>query len=155
MKYEKYEDLVISSDFLEYSFVSTGPKGDIRKIVQFEYIKDIDSYNLSFCDVKANGTLDDLVVSDNKDRNKILATVADAVTMFCEKHPNAWIYFTGSTAERTRLYKIAIALNIEELMIDFEILGVLHGMQCFVSMPFQKGINYFGIFNTEKKCLIL
>jgi hypothetical protein len=150
MKYEKYEDLVVSSDFLEYSFVSTGPKGDIRKIVQFEYLDDTDSYNLAFGDLNANGVLDDLTVSDNKDRDKILATVAHAVTLFCKKHPDDWVYFTGSTPQRIRLYRTAIALNIEELTVDFEILGVLRGMQCFVSMPFQKGINYLGFLIRKK-----
>jgi hypothetical protein len=71
MKYEKYEDLVISSDFLEYSFVSTGPKGDIRKIVQFKYKDEIGSYNLSFCDVKANGEYSRVSISPEKEKKAV------------------------------------------------------------------------------------
>lgn len=33
-------------------------------------------------------------------------------------------FFSGSTPERTRLYRMAISLNIEELEADFGIFGV-------------------------------
>ncbi len=35
MKYEKYDDLIATIDFLEYEFISVGPKGKITKVVQF------------------------------------------------------------------------------------------------------------------------
>jgi hypothetical protein len=40
---------------------------------------------------------------------------------------------------------MAITINIDILLKDFEILGVLKDLdEEFVNVPFQKGINYFG-----------
>lgn len=144
MRYEKYENATVSSDFLEFEFISVGPKGNIHKAIQFQSIDASGIYNLAFGNQKPDGTLDDLAVDDNKDRNKILATVVYAVGLFCEKYPEAWVYFSGSTLQRTRLYRMAISLNYEELSNDFEILGIVEDMRGFVNIPFQKGIDYFG-----------
>ncbi|MFC3830224.1 MULTISPECIES: DUF6934 family protein [Niastella] len=60
-------------------------------------------------------------MSDNGDRNKILATVAKAVDDFTEKYPDRWVIFRGSTRERTRLYRMAVGINQDELSAKFEI----------------------------------
>jgi hypothetical protein len=36
---------------------------------------------------------------------------------------NAWIYATGSTKARTRLYRMGISKFLKEVTTDFEILG--------------------------------
>ena|SRR5690606_32874179 len=78
-------------------------------------------YNLAFGDVDENGEVDDYKVSDNGDRNKILATVVAAVSKYTERYPNRYVYFQGSTLERTRLYRMAISINLEELSKSFDI----------------------------------
>ena len=60
MKYEKYDNIEVSSDALEYQFISSGPKGAIRKIVQFKETEFPDIYNLAFGNMKDDGTIDDL-----------------------------------------------------------------------------------------------
>ncbi len=115
MKYEKYEELNVSFDSLEYEFVSRGPKGDIKKVIQFSSTAVSEVYNLAFGNLNEDRSIDDLAVNDNKDRNKILATVVYAVSLFYRKYPDKWIFFAGSTPERTRLYRMAISLNLEEL----------------------------------------
>jgi len=42
---------------------------------------------------------------------KILATVAFIAQVFLEEYPDRTISFRGSTAERTRLYRMAIGNN--------------------------------------------
>ena len=42
---------------------------------------------------------------------------------FTDKHQNTWIYATGSTKARTRLYRMGIAKYLSEVTKDFEILG--------------------------------
>lgn len=104
MRYDKYDNLLSSPDLLEYEFLSQGPHGSITKTIKFEPTLHDEIFNLAFGNPKPDGTIDDLIVNNNKDRNKILATVAHSVRLFCSKYPDKWIHFAGSTPERTRLY---------------------------------------------------
>ncbi|WP_414709865.1 DUF6934 family protein [Puia sp.] len=84
-------------------------------------------YNLALGDVAENGEINDSRISDNGDRNKILATVVNAVEGYTKKYPRRRIAFKGSTAERTRLYRMAIGLHLNELGSKFEIYGLVEG----------------------------
>jgi len=79
VKYEKYTDLKISEDLMETLFISKGPRGDIEKVVQFIETGSPGLYNLSFGNLLPDGSVDDFSKTDNKDRDKILATVAVVV----------------------------------------------------------------------------
>lgn len=79
--------------------------------------------NLAFGDVSDKGEIDDLVVSNNGDRNKVLATVAYVIGIYLSRYPNRIIRFEGSTEERNRLYRMAVGLNLEELSSAYEILA--------------------------------
>lgn len=49
-------------------------------------------YNLGFGDYNSTKkTMDDLVVTDNKDAQKVLLTVASAVLNFTDKYPNSLV----------------------------------------------------------------
>jgi hypothetical protein len=80
---------------LTFEFYSEGPKGKIKKIIQFKKLvapeSPHDIYNLAFGDLKENGKIDDLSISDNKDSEKVLTTVATAVIAFTNKHPDVLI----------------------------------------------------------------
>lgn len=154
MKQERYENLSISNNHLEYEFSSIGPKGVILKIIQFTPTQNPLIANLAFGNKKEDGSIDDITRNDNKDRNKILATVFSALTIFFQTYPDKWVFFTGSTPERTRLYRIAITLNHYELEAEFEILGVLKHKNVYSDVPFEKGIDYFG-FLIKRKGLTL
>jgi hypothetical protein len=81
-------------------------------------------YNLAFGDKDhETGDIDDTIVSNNGDSEKVLATVAATVYAFTDKYPEAWIYATGSTKSRTRLYRMGITRFLSEAKDDFEILG--------------------------------
>ncbi len=45
--------------------------------------------------------------------------------MYTMAYPERWVYFEGSTAARTRLYRMAISLNFDELSSHLDIFGVL------------------------------
>jgi hypothetical protein len=95
-------------------------------------------YNIAFGNVNANNALDEDTISDNGDRNKVLATVAQAVERYSRRYPSRWIYFSGSTYARTRLYRMAISLNLEELTKNFDIFAEVNGQEEFV--PFSKNM---------------
>lgn len=81
-------------------------------------------YNLAFGDRNADtGEIDDLVVSNNSDTDNVLATIIAALYDFFDKHPNAFVYATGSIKARTRLYRIGITRFHEEMTQDFELYG--------------------------------
>lgn len=125
MKHEKYAPYESNHDFSVIDFISIGKHGSISKRITFTTTELENVYNLAFGDVDENGDIDDCRVSNNGDRNKILATVFHVVNLYTEKYPNRWIFFNGSTKERTRLYRIAVGLNLDELSQTFEIYGYI------------------------------
>ncbi len=123
MKVEKYQ-LKSESNFTTFEFISEGPKGLIRKKIQFQWTSTPNLYNLAFGDTDPEtGEIDDLVVSNNYDSEKVLATVVAAVYAFFDKHPKAYIYATGSSDARTRLYRIGITKFNEQMIEDFYLYG--------------------------------
>lgn len=150
MKYEKYDNVLASSDKLEFQFESEGPKGKIKKVVQFVQTQNEIIYNLAFGNLNKDGSIDDETTNDNKDRNKILATVAAIIYEFTANYPDKTVFFCGTTSERTRLYRMALTLNLEELKKDFRIYGVLKGMDSFEQVLFCKGADYFGFMVKRK-----
>lgn len=126
MNLERYP-YINSNDYQDYEFYSEGPKGRIKKIVMFTKIPDSEPpiYNLGFGDHDPNsGETDDVVVSNNEDRDIVLATVANTIVEFCNHYGNHFIYAKGSTAGRTRLYQMGIAGLWQEISEDFDVYGL-------------------------------
>ncbi len=108
-----------------FEFESIGKKGSITKIIKFSETHEKGIYNLGFGDKSRDSNkVDDKIVSDNGDLQKVLATVVSAIYAFTDKHPEAWVFSMGSTPARTRLYRIAIDSYYDELVADFEIYGL-------------------------------
>ena len=114
MNYPRYQTLTVSPDYTIYTFTSSGLKGDFEIEVQFIPIEDTNYYNLGFGALDDNRQIDDTIVLNNGDRDKILATVAGFVKEFLDKYTKARVAFTGSTPSRTRLYRRALSLNLDE-----------------------------------------
>ena len=106
MKYDVYSKIEVTDDFAIFDFISSGKNGDILK-------RDVDEDN----------EINDYAITDNGDRNKVLATVAAIVEAYTKRFPDRWIIFRGSTVERTRLYRIAVGLHLDELFLLYDIMG--------------------------------
>lgn len=140
--------LIKDYDPFIYQFISDGPKGEIKKIIQFQTI-DLENnlYNLAFGDWnELTKEMDDLVVSNNQDKQKVLATVAFAVKDFVENYPDATIFAKGSTVVRTRVYQIGISLFFEEIANHYRIMGYVDNQWEL----FEKGINYESFLLSKK-----
>ena len=79
-------ELQVGSEETSFEFISEGPKGKITKLVVFQLIQvsqQFSVFNLAFGD-KEEGkeNLNDLIVTDNDDTEKVLATVVAAVILF-------------------------------------------------------------------------
>ncbi len=147
MKYIRYE--YQTEDELHYfEFTSTGPKGNIKKIVEYSKVSVDDIYNLAFGDYDEQANkLNDKIVTNNGDSIKILATVVSTVYAFTGRYPNAWVFATGSTEVRTRLYRMGISNNLEELKEDFYVYGMKmdESFEAFII-----GEDYLGFLVTRK-----
>ena len=146
MKIDKYS-LKAENSLTVFEFVSEGPNGLIRKLIHFQETNQPDVYNLAFGDKNANtGEIDDLVISNNGDTDKVLATVVGALYAFFDKHPDAFVYATGSTQARTRLYRMGITRFYQEMIQDFELYGQI-GDEFYA---FEVGKEYAGFLAQRK-----
>jgi len=150
MNYNKYE-IHTSTNNDVYTFTSSGHNGEIEKIIEFSKTQNDSIYNLAFGDksiVYINGkpkeTIDDLNESKNGDLDKILATVAMAVYEYTSIFPNRQIFFVGSDERRTRLYRMAITKNYNELNNDFIIFGVIYNNTQLTTIEFCSKTNCLG-----------
>ncbi|GHV44576.1 hypothetical protein FACS1894180_6090 [Bacteroidia bacterium] len=123
MRLEKYP-LTSSDKLTTFEFISEGDKGLIHKLVRYQPTNLKGVFNLAFGDKDhETGDIDDTIISNNGDSEKVLATVTATVYAFTDKYPDAWIYATGSTKSRTRLYRMGITKFLSDVKKDFEILG--------------------------------
>ena len=147
MKLPKYP-LSSSDKLMTFEFISEGSKGLIHKLVRYQSTNLKDVYNLAFGDKDhTTGDIDDTIISNNGDSEKVLATVIATVYAFTDKYPNTWVYATGSTKSRTRLYRMGITKFISEAKDDFEILGERNDDW----EKFRKNIDYEGFLVRRKK----
>jgi hypothetical protein len=150
MLLERYEYKSRKS-YRQFDFYSKGPKGKIRKVVLYTFLRRIDGidyYNLGFGDYdEGKKKVNDLSVSDNKDRDKILATVAMTALEFTSHYDECRIVFEGSTPARTRLYQMGIAKYYKGISELFDIQGLTEkdGWR-----PFRVGDNYMAFLASRK-----
>lgn len=139
MKLPRYTLIKADDSFSVYEFVSEGPKGNIHKLVKFAETNIPGVFNLAFGDKDENGDdIDDTVVSNNGNSEKVLATVVATVYAFSEQYPDCFIYAAGSTKARTRLYRMGISRYLDEIKNDFEVYGLKEGQWHF----FEKGTEF-------------
>jgi hypothetical protein len=104
-------------------FISKGPMGNIKKVVEFQKIR-LNYFNLAFGDWdKKKKTIDSKIRSNNGDRDKVLATVAFSVIQFLDHYPDAVIRITGQTIARTRLYQMGINKYLHEISLSYHVKG--------------------------------
>lgn len=110
-------------------------------------------YNLGFgvvCFDSETGLedIDDKIITNNGDKDKILSTVALTAISFFDEHPNSILFFQGSSPSRTRTYQMAIGQNIEMLKKNFIIRGYVENSD--LPEVFQKNKNYEAFLIEQK-----
>ena len=124
MKHERYK-YSAEKELMYFEFFSVGPKRQVKKVIEFSETNVKEVYNLAFGDYdEKTNRISDKVVTNNDDSLKVLATVASSVYAFTTERPNAWVFATGSTAVRTRLYRMGLTNNIVEISKDFHVYGL-------------------------------
>jgi hypothetical protein len=114
-----------NDSFLDYEFISEGPGGQIKKVVRISQIN-AHVFNLGFGDLdEQTGEISDVIVTNNNDSRKVLATVAAIVYDFTLQYADTWIIAKGRTHSRTRLYRMGITNNWQEINGEFEVYGLI------------------------------
>ncbi len=134
-----------SEDFLSFTFYSIGPKGTIKKSVEFTLIPSFvyDCYNLGFGDADEYGEIsNDMIITNNKDTEKVLVSVAQIAIMFTEQFPDAFILVEANTESKMRLYQMKINKYWDEIYMIFELYGSIDGLEF---IPYEPG----------NKCLLI
>ncbi len=124
MKLPRYQ-LKSEKSLLVFEFISEGPKGQIPKLVKFSETNLKGLFNLAFGDKdQQTGEINDTVISNNNDSEKVLATVVATLYAFTDKYPDAYVLATGSTKSRTRLYRMGITKYFDEIQKNYHIYGL-------------------------------
>ena len=141
-------ELQTTIDRLQFEFVSIGPKGPIIKRIEFTYVETLLFWNLGFGDYNPlTNRIDDQIVSDNGDGRKVLATVAFAVQQFLTLRPDATVFFTGSTDQRTRVYSWAITNYWSDISANFNVEVITNSGE---TIPFPTQETAIGFLITTK-----
>jgi hypothetical protein len=109
----------------DYLFVSVGKNGYITKGVRFVQLYET-LYNLILGDYDEKlELLDDMVVSDNGDMPKVIATVFKIINDFLVKNPLNMIYIQANTVLKQKLYTRIIRNNHQDIVNTFNVMGIL------------------------------
>lgn len=115
-----------NSSFLDYEFESTGPKGTIKKVARFIEIGE-NVYNLGFGDlIESTGEINDSIVSNNGDAEKVLMTLANIIYDFTTIYEGATVFIQGTTLSRSRRYQMGINKYWPQISLIFEVLGLIN-----------------------------
>jgi hypothetical protein len=150
MDQKKY-DFRVGDSLMEFEFYSEGPRGRVKKMVIFTpwQTNGMTLFNLAFGDWdEEKNALDDLAITNNNDKDKILATVAATVLEFTNQFPHAFVYAKGSTPARTRLYQIGIVTNWNEISRFMDVYGYTSNK---IWQVFQKNVDYEAFLVLRKK----
>ncbi len=151
MALNPYPNIINSTDFAIFDFVSSGKK-TLKKRVRFELIDDMEQvYNLALCTLLDDGTEDCETASRNGDMVRILETVGVIALMYTEHYPLRKIYFTGSDNLRTRQYQLSIFSQLQSIINYFDIEGLrIESEAVELREPFKAGKNYSAFIFTRK-----
>jgi hypothetical protein len=146
-----YYSYTANKNFTDFEFVSKGPRGSVKKVVQYEMgITEEGSlfFNLSFGDWnEVTQSIDDLAITNNEDTIKILSTIASTAIVFINKYGNCPINIKGSTPSRTRLYQMQICKYHDQVTKLFDIYGLSDtGWELF-----RKNKNYIRFVAVKRK----
>ncbi|MBL0309119.1 MAG: hypothetical protein IPP77_05420 [Bacteroidetes bacterium] len=147
MQLPKYP-LKAEKSLMVFEFISEGPKGQIPKLVKYSETNLKGFYNLAFGDKNhLTGEIDDTVISNNNDSEKVLVTVIATLYAFTQKYPDVYVLATSSTKSRTRLYRMGIAKYLEEVKKDYEVYGLRNAEW----EPFSRNTEYEGFIAKRKE----
>jgi len=143
-------DFYVNVSLFDYEFNSVGAKGIIKKIARFDKIG-IDIFSFGFGDLdEISGQISDSIISNNGDRDMILATIGQIIYHFTNHNSKAGIFFQGSSPARTRLYQQGLNKFCIQITQFFDVFGYREAKW----LPFETGKNYEAFFGRRNDSLL-
>ncbi|GAB2565985.1 DUF6934 family protein [Spirosoma areae] len=130
-----------SPNGLVYAVESTSSKRTIQKYVIFTLIKP-SCYNLALVDLDEDGQLSDTTISNNQDMERVLSTVIQIIATSLKENMGTEVVFSGSTPERTRLYRLIINKYSGEVANTMLVHGVLANQKREIFQPNRPYISF-------------
>ena len=119
---ESYSYIAIGNKTLYY-FESEGKHGTIPKAIIFT-LSENNLWNLAFGDWH-EGDIDDVIISNNYDIVKIIATIAKVVYDFSHEYPLRHILIQPVDEKRKKLYNHVFRRNYSDINLVFHITGLI------------------------------
>jgi hypothetical protein len=117
---------------VRYEFDSVSEQKTVRKVVVFSETAHRTIYNLALLDKLPTGEESDMVVTNNADMPRVLATVIQIAADFLTRFPEVTLVFQGSDERRTRLYRYVLSREVEKLNRIFVVFGLTgEGVELF------------------------
>lgn len=111
-----------NNSFLDYEFISEGPKGRIKKIIRFTQISTT-VFNIGFGDLdEETGEISDVAITNNNDSRKVLATVAATIHDFTIQYHNAWVVAKGSHLQEQDFTELVLPIIGKKLVLTLKCL---------------------------------
>ena len=104
-----------------FEFTSKGVR-EVLKVVELQETDQPGVYNLSMGDM-IGGKISYSNITNNKDTDIIMATVAYIIYMFTTANPARYIFIKGDTEVKTRLYQIYLSNNLRRVQEKFKVWG--------------------------------
>ncbi len=138
----------VSDDGFSYFFDSISESQTIKKAVKYLPTNgNSELYQLMFGNILPDGEIDVFAVSNNDDMPLVITTVVGTLVKFFEQYPHKKVYFTGSTAARTRLYRAAISKFLKTTELYYQVFGILSDGSIEIFNPSNQ---YFAFLITQK-----
>lgn len=89
----------------EYTFLSKGPRGIVRKVVEFERFEETDIFNVLLVDEIGGTRMNDTDATGNNDAIKVISTVVRIIEKFFESFPGNAVFISGNTPTKKLMYQ--------------------------------------------------
>ncbi len=120
---QPFYDVKILEDGFRFDFLSIGYTATHKAII-FDETEMPFLYSLTLAEVQWDGKLSACINNSNADVKPTMATVFKAIEIFTTNNPRAIVGFKGNTEVKTRLYRIAIARDLDKFLDKFLIWGI-------------------------------
>lgn len=120
---QPFYNVKVLNDGFRFDFLSIGYTATHKAII-FDETEMPFLYSLTLAEVQWDGKLSACINNSNADVKPTMATVFKAIEIFTTNNPRAIVGFKGNTEVKTRLYRIAIARDLDKFLDKFLIWGI-------------------------------
>lgn len=89
----------------EYTFLSKGPRGTVRKIIELERFEETNIFNVLLVDEIGGTRMEDTDMTGNNDALKVINTTVRIIEKFFAAFPGNAVFISGNTTVKKLMYQ--------------------------------------------------